>query len=96
MSITDTFGNQYITNGDFEFGNLFGWSYCNPNNATNSGSVSSGTSFTGFYSYEDGSVGFSDYLSQSFPVTVNDIYKVQFWLMATSNHTSYALALITA
>jgi hypothetical protein len=96
VSITNSSGDQLIVNGDFETGSLTGWTYCNPSSVTYSGTVTSSVSYSGWYSYKDGSVGASDYLSQTFAVVPNNIYSVTFWLHATSNNESFALVTITS
>jgi hypothetical protein len=96
VSITNSSGVQLLSNGNFEAGDLTGWSYCNPKNATNSGTVSMTNSHTGWYSYEDGSVGSSDYLSQSFTVRPNKTVTVRFWLQSSSINGTYASVFITA
>ncbi|CAF4462784.1 unnamed protein product [Rotaria socialis] len=82
---------QLLVNGGFETGNLNGWVYCNPYNANYSGSVTSLVSYSGTYSYLDGSVGYSDYLSQSFSVKSQSAYSIRFRLYAYGNFSQYAL-----
>ncbi|CAF3874804.1 unnamed protein product [Adineta steineri] len=96
VSVTNSSGIQLLSNGNFELGTLSGWTYCNPANASYSGAVSSMDPHNGSYSYADGSVGFMDYLSQSFAVVPNNIYSVTFWLSANSNSSTYALVTIGA
>ncbi|CAF1211268.1 unnamed protein product [Adineta steineri] len=96
VSVTNSSGIQLLSNGNFELGTLSGWTYCNPANASYSGAVSSMDPHNGSYSYADGSVGFMDYLSQSFAVVSNNIYSVTFWLSANSNSSTYALVTIGA
>ncbi len=96
VSVTNSSGNELLTNGGFEQGSLSGWTYCNPSNASYSGQVTSSTFHSGSHSYRDGSVGVSDYLSQTFTVLPNNIYSVQFWLSANSNYLTFALITITS
>jgi hypothetical protein len=96
VSVTDSSNNQLLTNGDFELGSLSGWAYCNPSNAPAAGVVSSSIPHTGSYSYQDGSVGAYDYLSQTFAVIPYNTYSVQFWLYATSSSATYALVTISS
>jgi hypothetical protein len=96
VSVTNSSGDQLIVNGGFETGSVTGWTYCNPSSATSPGIVSSSMPHSGSYSYMDGSVGTSDYLSQTFAVVPNNIYSVTFWLHATSNNESFALVTITS
>jgi hypothetical protein len=95
VSVTNSSGDQLIVNGGFETSDLTGWAYCNPSNAVSSGIVSSAIPHSGSYSYKDGSVGASDYLSQTFAVVPNNIYSVTFWLYASSSYGTFALVTIT-
>ena len=96
VSVKNSSGIQLLSNGDFETGDLTGWIYCNPKNASNSGTVSTDNPNTGWYSYGDGSVGSSDYLSQSFAVRANRTYSVAFWLQSISTNGTFASIYITA
>jgi hypothetical protein len=95
VSVTNSSGQQLLLNGGFELnsGSLVDWVYCNPQGSTNPGSVSGANPHSGSYSYEDGSTGALDYLSQTFHVQLNGVYTVSFWL--TSVGTSDVFALIT-
>ncbi|UJR38792.1 hypothetical protein I4U23_031457 [Adineta vaga] len=96
VSVTNSSGNQLLSNGNFEQGILGNWIYCNPNSANYSGAITSNYPRTGSYSYEDGSVGSSDYLSQTFAVTPNSKYSIKFWLSSGSNSSSFAFVTISS
>ncbi|CAF1335506.1 unnamed protein product [Adineta steineri] len=96
ITITDSSGIELLSNGDFELGDLTSWTYCNPNNAAHAGFVGSSTPHNGYYSYVDGSVNASDYLSQKFTVAPYNNYSVKFWLSANSDKSSFALVSITS
>ena len=86
VSVTNSSGQQLLSNGDFEQGSLIHWVYCNPRNATFSGFISSSLVCHGNYCYADGSIGAFDYLSQTFNVLPNEVYTVQFWLALDSRY----------
>lgn len=88
VSVTDSFGQELLSNGDFEQGTFGRWVYCNPSNASHSGYISYSNVSDGFYYYCDGSVGTFDYLSQQFNVQPNKVYNVQFWLALDSSHAT--------
>lgn len=90
VTVTNSSGQQLLSNGGFEQGSLANWVYCNPKNATYAGSVTSAASYTGIYSYSDGSVGSPDYLSQTFNVVPYNIYTVKFWLGAYGDNMTFA------
>ncbi len=86
VSVTNSSGQQLLSNGNFESGSLTHWVYCNPKNATDSGYVVNLNLCYGYYCYDDGSMGAFDYLSQTFNVRPNQVYTVQFWLALDSNY----------
>ena len=96
VSVTNSSGGQLLSNGDFEQGTLVNWVYCNPSNATFSGAITGAVSNTGWYSYEDGSVGAPDYLSQTFSVRPNNKYTVSFWLGTNSYNMTFGWITISA
>jgi hypothetical protein len=96
ISVTNSSGTQLLLNNGFEQGSLSSWVYCNPSNAAHAGFVDTSYPHTGHYSYVDGSVNASDYLSQTFTVVPNNTYAVKFWLSANSNSSSFALVSITS
>ena len=89
-------GSQLLLNNGFETGDTTSWSYCNPSAATYSGDVTSTKPKSGYYSYEDGSIGSFDYLSQSFSVASGSSYKIRFWLNTGATYDAYAYVAITA
>jgi hypothetical protein len=91
--VINSFGQQLLSNGDFSQGTLVDWVYCNPNNATFAGTV---TSACGSDCYQDGSVGAPDYLSQTFNVQPNNVYTVSFWLTVLGNYTMLAWVTVSA
>jgi hypothetical protein len=95
VSVISSSGTQLLLNTGFETGDLSHWVYCNPYNATFSGTVTSSVSYTGWYSYKDGSVGWSDYLSQSFTVTPQSIITVSFWLGSTGSYSQFLVVTIS-
>ncbi len=86
VSVKNSSGQQLLSNGNFEQGTFANWVYCNPNNATASGSINSSVVCHGSYCYADGSIGAFDYLSQTFNVGPNQVYTVQFWLALDSSY----------
>ncbi len=93
VSVTNSSGQELLSNGGFEQGTLANWIYCNPQYSSSSGSISTVNPYSGSYDYADGSVGAADYLSQTFDVQPNNIYTIEFWLAANGN--SMTLAWIT-
>jgi hypothetical protein len=98
VSVTNSSGEELLSNGGFEQGSLLDWIYCNPQNVASAGLVLSGssTAYSGFYCYKDGSIGAADYLSQTFNVQPNEEYNVSFWLSADGYTAVYALVTISA
>jgi hypothetical protein len=96
VSVTNSSGDELLLNGGFELGNLLGWTYCNPNSAADAGVVSSSNPHTGSYSYMDGSINASDYLSQTFAVVPNNNYLITFWLSADSTYSTFALVTVSS
>jgi len=90
VSVTNSSGQQLLSNPGFELGTLANWVYCNPSNASHSGSVTGSGCYSGLYCYADGSVGAPDYLSQTFSVQPNNIYTVTFWLCAYGTNMTFA------
>jgi hypothetical protein len=87
-SVTSSSGQQLLSNGDFGQGqgSLANWVYCNPNNASYAGTISSSYFCYSYYCYVDGSVGAFDYLSQTFNVQPNNTYTVAFLLAVSGNN----------
>ena len=96
VSVTNSSGQQLLTNGGFEQGTLTSWVYCNPKNSSYSGSIDSVNHYSGSYGYSDGSVGAPDYLSQTFNVLPNNIYSVKFWLAANGANMTFAWITISS
>jgi hypothetical protein len=96
VSVTNSSGQQLLLNGGFEQGSLVNWLYCNPNNASHAGTVTSAISYDGWYCYRDGSVGAPDYLSQTFNVQPNQVYTVNFILGANGASMLFAWVSISA
>jgi len=96
VSVTNSSGQQFLLNGGFEQGTLADWVYCNPKNATFAGSAYYGYSYSGSYSYADGSVGSPDYLSQTFNVIPYQVYTVSFWLSEYGGNMSFAWITISS
>lgn len=93
---------QLITNGGFETGSLAPWSYCNQNNAANTGGVQtfnyiySGFTYnpnTGSYYYVGGDIVSSDYISQTFSTVAGQVYSVSLWVLVASGGPSTSAAL---
>jgi hypothetical protein len=81
ISVVDPGAVQLWQNGGFEMSPLTTYyTYCNPNGASASGTISTSCVHSGSYSFYDGSVGYSDYLSQSFTTVVGTTYTISFWL----------------
>jgi hypothetical protein len=96
VSVTNSSGEELLLNDGFEQGSLVDWVYCNPNNAVFSGIVNSVLLHSGSYSYQDGSQGAPDYLSQTFNVQPNNVYTVSFWLNANGASMVFAWVTISA
>ncbi|CAF1102257.1 unnamed protein product [Adineta steineri] len=96
VSIMDKSGHQLLSNGGFETGDTTDWIYCNPRNATYSGHADSTCAHTASYCYLDGSVGASDYLSQTFTVAPYNNYAIKFYLSAESNSSTFAQVYVTS
>ncbi|CAF2824251.1 unnamed protein product [Rotaria sp. Silwood2] len=82
---------EILVNGDFELGDLTGWSYCSQDNSSNRGGVTANSnnftylnftffSKSGSHYYVGGSTTFTDYISRTFSTTVNTLYKVSLWV----------------
>ncbi len=69
------------------------YTYCNPSGASSSGVISTTCVHGSNHSFYDGSVGYSDYLSQSFTAVVGATYNITFWL-ANQGSTPNSLLLI--
>ncbi len=88
-------GVQMWQNGGFEMSPLTQYYlYCNPNGASASGTISTSCVHSGSHSFYDGSVGFSDYLSQSFTTVVGATYNISFWLANQGGSPNSALVII--
>jgi len=95
ISVIGPNGVQLMQDGGFETGPLTNYYvYCNPNGATYSGYISNTCAHSGSYSFYDGSVTYSDYLSQTFTTVVGDTYNISFWLANQGNPTNSLLVLI--
>ncbi|CAF4027540.1 unnamed protein product [Rotaria magnacalcarata] len=80
ISVTEN-GVQLWQDGGFEQSPLTQYyTYCNPNGASSSGTISAACPHSGSYNFYDGSVTYSDYLSQSFSTVVGSTYNISFWL----------------
>ncbi|CAF4174221.1 unnamed protein product [Rotaria sp. Silwood2] len=80
---------QLLLNGGFKTGILTPWIYCNPQNASHAGQLETGNVSDGYYTYMpysgsnfylDGSVGNTDYLTQTFSTKIGDTYTISVWL----------------
>ncbi|CAF1620854.1 unnamed protein product, partial [Didymodactylos carnosus] len=90
-------GVNLVTNGGFESGTLSGYFvFCNPNSASASGQVYAYCAHSGTYSYYDGSVQYSDYISQTFGTVSGRTYQVSFWLSNLGGPTNSATVIISA
>ncbi|CAF1103033.1 unnamed protein product [Rotaria sp. Silwood1] len=88
-------GMQMWQNGGFETSPLTQYyTYCNPSGASASGTISASCSHSGSYSFYDGAVGFSDYLSQSFTTVIGASYNISFWLANQGSTPNSALVII--
>ena len=88
-------GVQMWQNGGFEVSPLTQYyNYCNPSGASASGTISTSCIHSGSYSFYDGSVGFSDYLSQSFTTAIGATYNISFWLANQGGTPNSALIII--
>jgi len=88
-------GIQMWRDGGFESSPLTQYyRYCNPSGATSSGTISTNCVHSGSYSFYDGSVGFSDYMSQSFTTVIGATYNISFWLSNLGGTANSALVMI--
>jgi hypothetical protein len=95
ISVVDPNGVQLWQDGGFEMSPLTTYyTYCNPNGAAASGVISTQCVHSGSYSFYDGSVTYSDYLSQAFTTVVGDTYTISFWLANQGNPTNSFLVII--
>ncbi len=86
ISVVDPNGVQLWQDGGFEMSPLTTYyTYCNPNGASASGAITATCAHSGTYSFYDGSVTYSDYLSQTFTTVVGDTYNISFWLADQSS-----------
>ncbi len=86
VDLTTPSGNL-IVNGDFETGDLTGWTYDNVYGAIAGGFVTNGGCFGlgthgGSYEYCDGAVQAYDAIDQVIPTTVGDVYQISFYTAA--------------
>ncbi len=95
ISVVGPNGVQLWQDGGFETGPLTSYyTYCNPNGATYSGTISTRCPHSGSYSFYDGSVTYSDYLSQAFTTVVGATYNISFWLENLGYPTNSLLIII--
>ena len=95
ISVVDPNGVQLWQDGGFEMSPLTTYyTYCNPNGASASGAISTSCVHSGSYSFYDGSVGYSDYLSQSFTTVIGTSYNISFWLANQGSTPNSALIII--
>ncbi|CAF1242016.1 unnamed protein product [Adineta steineri] len=88
-------GVELWQDGGFESSPLTSYyTYCNPNGASASGTISTSCVHSGSYSFYDGSVTYSDYLSQSFATVIGGSYNISFWLSNLGGPTNSALVII--
>ncbi|CAF1443207.1 unnamed protein product [Rotaria magnacalcarata] len=94
ISVTNN-GTDMWQNGGFELNSLTQYyTYCNPNAASSSGIISTTCPHSGSYSFYDGSVRYSDYLSQSFATVIGSNYNISFWLTNLGGGSNSFLAII--
>ncbi|CAF3035110.1 unnamed protein product [Rotaria socialis] len=94
ISVTNN-GTEMWQNGGFELNSLTQYyTYCNPNAASSSGTISTTCPHSGSYSFYDGSVRYSDYLSQSFSTVIGSNYNISFWLANLGGGLNSFLAII--
>ncbi|CAF3794904.1 unnamed protein product [Rotaria socialis] len=95
ISVTNN-SSQLWQDGGFEQSPLTQYyTYCNPNGASASGSISATCTHSGSYSFYDGSVGYSDYLSQTFTTVVGSTYNITFWLQSMGGPANSFLVIIS-
>ncbi len=95
ISVVDPNGVQLWQDGGFESSPLTTYyTYCNPNGAAASGVISTSCVHSGSYSFYDGSVGYSDYLSQAFTTVVGTTYTISFWLANNGGSPNSFLVII--
>ncbi len=95
ISVIGPNGVQLMQDGGFEMSPLTNYYiYCNPNGATFSGAIQATCAHSGSYSFYDGSVGSSDYLSQAFTTVVGATYNISFWLANQGSTPNSLLVLI--
>ncbi len=96
ISVVDPNGVQLWQDGGFEMSPLTTfYTYCNPNGARASGIISTSCVHSGNYSFYDGSVTYSDYLSQSFTTVIGTSYNISFWLANRGSTPNSALIIIS-
>ncbi|CAM4831945.1 unnamed protein product [Rotaria magnacalcarata] len=95
ISVTNN-GTEMWQNGGFELNSLTPqhYTYCNPDGASASGIISTNCPHSGSYSFYDGSVKYSDYLSQSFATVIGSNYNISFWLANEGGGPNSFLAII--